>query len=79
MPSTTRMPKRGNAHGGGRSYGYRQAQQGQIEVVPEEADVLQGPPPRCWVGSPFASIVVDFNRRGILRRTARSGGQARWA
>lgn len=57
--------ERGNAHGGGRSYGYRRVAQGQIEVVPEEADVLREAAERVLAGQSLASIVVDFNERGI--------------
>ena len=57
--------ERGNAHGGGRSYGYRRVAQGQIEVVPEEADVLREAAARVLAGQSLASIVVDFNERGI--------------
>ena len=57
--------ERGNAHGGGRSYGYRRVAQGQIEVVPEEADVLREAAARVLGGQSLASIVVDLNERRI--------------
>lgn len=57
--------ERGNAHGGGRSYGYRRVAQGQIEVVPEEADVLREAAQRVLGGQSLASIVIDLNERGI--------------
>jgi DNA invertase Pin-like site-specific DNA recombinase len=57
--------ERGNAHGGGRSYGYRRVAQGQIEVVPQEASVIREAAARVLAGQSLASIVVDFNERGI--------------
>jgi DNA invertase Pin-like site-specific DNA recombinase len=57
--------ERGNAHGGGRSYGYRRMAQGRIEVVPEEAAVVREAAARVLGGQSLASIVVDFNERGI--------------
>ncbi len=57
--------ERGNAHGGGRSYGYRRVAQGRIEVVQEEADVIREAAARVLAGQSLASIVVDFNERGI--------------
>ena len=57
--------ERGNAHGGGRSYGYRRVAQGQIEVVPEEASVIRESAARVLGGQSLASIVVDLNERGV--------------
>jgi hypothetical protein len=56
---------RGNAHGGGRSYGYRRVAQGRIEIVPEEAAVVPEAAARVLGGQSLASIVGDFNERGI--------------
>lgn len=39
--------------------------QGQIEVVPEEAAVLRETAARVLAGQSLASIVVDFNERGV--------------
>jgi site-specific DNA recombinase len=60
-----RNAERCNAHGGGRSYGYRRVAQGRIEVVPEEADVVREAASRVLSGQSLASIVVDFNQRRI--------------
>jgi len=57
--------ERCNAHGGGRSYGYWRVAQGQIEIVPEEAEVIREATTRVLGGQSLASIVVDFNERGI--------------
>lgn len=57
--------ERGNAHGGGRSYGYRRVAQGQIEIVPVEAEVVREAAARVLAGQSLASIVVDFNERCI--------------
>jgi site-specific DNA recombinase len=57
--------ERGNAHGGGRSYGYRRVAQGQIEVVQEEAAVLREAAARVLAGQSLASIVIDLNERGL--------------
>ncbi len=57
--------ERGNAHGGGRSYGYRRMAQGQIEVAPEEASVVREAVARVLAGQSLASIVVDLNERSI--------------
>jgi DNA invertase Pin-like site-specific DNA recombinase len=72
--------ERGNAHGGGRSYGYRRVAQGQIEVVPEEASVVQEAAWRVLAGQSLASIVVLKSGRitGLRESKGTVVGEANW-
>lgn len=61
----------GNAHGGGCSYGYRRVAQGRIVVVTDEADVIREAVARVLGGQSLASIVDDFNQRGMPSATGK--------
>lgn len=63
----------GKAHGGGTHYGYRRSGPGELEIDPEQADVIRWAVDRVLNGASINALVIEMNERGL--RSARGG---RW-
>jgi DNA invertase Pin-like site-specific DNA recombinase len=62
---------KGLAHGGGKTpgYGYRRVKTGELEIVPEQAEVIQRTAARLLAGASLWSLVRDLNEQGIPTST----------